>query len=388
MQICGIIAEFNPFHNGHQYIINKSKTDDNCILSVMSGNYVQRGEPALLSKFTRAEAALNCGVDLVIELPSPWSCSCAQNFAYGAVSLLKNCSVDNLFFGSESGDVEVLQSIAKVDKELELTDQDLKSGKTYAKIRQDKLTNILGSSFRKHLNGSNNNLAVEYLKAMLDLKCDFITNTIKRFGAGHDSRETTQNICSATYLREIICKNGDYEAYLPDVVSTLYRECITNGKYIDYTLYEKSVVSHLRRLDDFSDLPDISEGIDNKLKKELKTATSLNDLAEAIKSKRYTLARVRRLLLSAYLDLDNSWFLKEVPYINVLGFTKKGELALKQIAEATDLPIIVSCKPNKTLDEKTKLLLNKECIRNDVYMSLLRNPSPCGLDYTRGLIKK
>lgn len=388
MQICGIVAEFNPFHNGHQYIINKFKTADNCILSVMSGNYVQRGEPALLSKFARAKAALNCGVDLVVELPSPWSCSCAQNFAFGAVSLMKNCNVDKLVFGSELGDIDTLYSIAKADKDLVITEQELKSGKTYAKIRQEKLSQLLGEKFIEHLTGSNNNLAIEYLKAMSDLDCRFLAETVKRFGAHHDSAETTESICSATHLRELISSEQEFASYVPYEILEIYQSHINNGKYLDYQHYKKSVVSYLRRIEDFSNLPDISEGIDNKLKKELISATTLDGLAEAIKSKRYTLARVRRLLLSAFLDMDNEWFLKEAPYINVLGFTEKGEAALREIANSTKLPIVISCKPNKELSEKAKLLLEKECMRNDVYMSLLSNPSPCGLDYTNGIIKK
>ena len=124
-----------------------------------------------------------------------------------------------------------------------------------------------------------------------------------------------------------------------------------------------------------------------KLFKELRNANSYEELMNSVKSKRYTLARIRRLLLSAYLNLDSEWFLKEVPYINVLGFTPKGEAALKQIAEVSKVPIVVSCKPNRTLTSKAQKLLNDECLRNDLYMSLLFSPSPCGSDHTNGLIK-
>ncbi len=387
MQICGIIAEFNPFHNGHQYIINKTKTDNNCILSVMSGSYVQRGEPAIFSKYLRAEAALHSGVDLVVELPSPWSCSCAQNFSFGAMSLLKNCHIDKLFFGSESGDVEGLRSLAIADRKLKLTENDLKSGKTYAQIRQQKLIDELGTNFESYLSGANNNLGIEYLKAMLDLDCDFEIETIKRTGAEHDSEVATDSICSATYLRDRI-KNGEpFKEYVSDSNFELYKNCINDGKYLDYKYFEREIISFLRRLESCDSLPDISEGIDNKLKKELATATSFGDLLTAVKSKRYTLARVRRLLLSAYLQHDKRWFLKEVPYINVLGFTKIGELALRKIAEVSTIPIVISCKPNKPLTKEAEQLLNQECIKTDLYMSLLKSPAACGTDYTNGLIK-
>ena len=387
MQICGIVAEFNPFHNGHQYIINKFSAPENCILSVMSGNYVQRGEPALFSKYTRAEVALKCGVDLVVELPSPWSSSCAQNFSFGAISLLKNCGIDKLFFGSESGDLEILRNIATADRNLKLEDVQLKSGKTYAQLRQEVLSRQLGIDCEKILEGANNNLGIEYLKAMLDLDCDFTVETLSRSGADHDSSLTSDNICSASYLRELIKKEKNIDKYIPTDVVNLYKRSIESGKYIDYSFYERDVISFLRRLTNFDFLPDVSEGIENKLIKEIRNAVNYEELLSNIKSKRYTLARLRRLVLTAYLKIDKQWFLKEVPYINVLGFTKKGEAALKHIVETTKLPIIISCKSNKPLSPQAQQLLNEEHIRNDLYMSLLLTPTRCGTDYTNGIIK-
>lgn len=387
MQICGIVAEFNPFHNGHQYIINKIKASDNCILSVMSGNYVQRGEPSQFSKFLRTKAALECGVDLVVELPSPWSSSCAQNFSYGAISILKNCGINKLYFGSEIGNIEVLRNIAQEDRHLKLSESQLKSGKTFAQLRQSALSEILGTNCDAILKGSNNNLGIEYLKAMLDLECKFEAETISRCGTHHDSHHTSGDICSASYLRELIESDSSIDDFIPCNVSELYNEAINEGKYTDYSFYRRTAFSSLRRFENFEFLPDISEGIEMKLLKELRNANSYEELMNSVKSKRYTLARIRRLLLSAYLNLDSEWFLKEVPYINVLGFTPKGEAALKQIAEVSKVPIVVSCKPNRTLTSKAQKLLNDECLRNDLYMSLLFSPSPCGSDHTNGLIK-
>ena len=388
MQICGIVAEFNPFHNGHQYIINKIKASDNCILSVMSGNYVQRGEPAQFSKFLRAKSALECGVDLVVELPSPWSSSCAQNFSYGAISILKNCGISKLYFGSEIGNVEVLRNIAQVDRHLKLSESQLKSGKTFAQLRQTALSEILGTNCDTVLKGANNNLGIEYLKAMLDLECDFETQTIARCGTNHDSNLTSGDICSASYLRDLIETNRNIDDFVPRNVIDLYNEAINEGKHTDFTFYRRTAFSFLRRFKNFEFLPDISEGIEMKLLKELRNANSFEELMDRVKSKRYTLARIRRLLLSAYLKLDSEWFLKEVPYINVLGFSPKGEAALKQIAEVSKVPIVVSCKPNRPLTSEAQKLLDEECIRNDLYMSLLVSPMPCGCDHTNGLIKQ
>ena len=323
MKICGIVAEFNPFHNGHQYIINKIKGDNTCILSVMSGNFVQRGEPAVFSKFTRAEAALNCGVDLVVELPSPWSASCAQNFSYGAISLLKNCEIDKIVFGSETDSIDSIKKIAKTDRNLTFTEADLKSGRTYAQIRQNALSKQIGIDCAEILEGANNNLGIEYLKAMMDLDCNFEAEAIKRCGADHDSTVKSEDICSASYLREQIKNGNSFDSYIPQQSSLLYEQNLKSGRYMDFEFFERDILSYLRRLPSFGKFPDVSEGIDNKIFKELRTAGSYQELLMNIKSKRYTLARIRRILLAAYLDMNCDWFLKEVPYINVLGFKKR-----------------------------------------------------------------
>jgi len=387
MQICGIVAEFNPFHNGHQYIINKFKTKDNCILSVMSGNYVQRGEPSLFPKHIRAEAALNCGVDLVIELPSPWSSSCAQNFAFGAISLMKNCGVDKVVFGAESDDIAPLLSIAEADRTLKLDDADLKSGKPYAQIRQEALSQRLDTDCSQILNGANNNLGVEYLKSMADLNYEPRVETVKRRGAEHDSDHNSDNICSASHLRNLITAETQFQQFVPSLAAKKYTDSKAKGKITDYNYYERELLSYLRRVENFKELPDIAEGIDNKIAKAVKSCNSYDELLQSVKSKRYTLARIRRILLSAYLQHNKNWFLKEVPYINVLGFTKNGEVALKQISNNTSLPIVVSCKSNKPMDPAAQQLLEQECKRNDIYMSLLNSPSPCGSDHTTKIIK-
>ncbi len=388
MQICGIVAEFNPFHNGHSYIINKIKDENNCVLAVMSGNYVQRGEPALFDKFTRTKAALSEGVDLVIELPSPWACSCAQNFSFGAVSLLKECKVDKIAFGSELGNSKLLTEIAKTDLDLKIDKTSLKSGQTYAQIRQKLLCDLLGKECEDVLEGANNNLGIEYIKSCILQNFSPVIETIERSGATHDSLQTCDNIASATYLRKQI-NNGIFPiSFIPESGVLLYENCINTGKFLDYKLFQKLTITQLRRINDFSKLPDISEGLDNKIKNEIRNTGTYQELLEAIKSKRYTLARIRRIILAAFLDIDSQYFLKPVPYINVLGFSKKGEIALKQIANTTSLPIIISCKASKTLDNETEILLNNECRRNDIYMSMLYTPEPCGSDYTNGIIKK
>ena len=382
MKIAGIISEFNPFHNGHKYIIDQIKKENDCLVTVMSGNFVQRGEPAFLDKHPRAHAALKAGVDLVVELPSPWSASFAGNFAFGAVSLLKELNIQSLYFGSETNDIEALETIAKIDEELK---PGLFGGITFAKGREQELSKIknIDSSLLK---GANNNLAIEYIKARNKLNCDFQVKCIERIDSIHDSDIKSENICSASYLRNNFSKENALK-YIPVEALAPTNDEISKGYYIDYERFSIAVITYLRRLKDFSNLPDISEGIENKLKKEIQNAKDYNELIFSIKSKRYPLARIRRLILSAFLDMDNSYSLKPVPYINVLGMTKKGEEIIKFVAQNSNLPIIMSGKSSKPLDKETELLLNNEYIRNDIYSSLLKSSYPCGRDLRSRIIK-
>lgn len=382
MQIAGIISEFNPFHNGHKYIIDKIKEENDCLVTVMSGNFVQRGEPAFLDKHPRAHAALKSGVDLVVELPSPWSASFAGNFAFGAVSLMKELGINSLYFGSETSNVDELEKIAEIDAEIK---PGLFGGVTFAKARQNELSKIKDVDI-SILKGANNNLAIEYIKARNKLECDFQVKCFERMDAQHDSEIKSDSICSASYLRSNFTSENALK-YIPVEAYSITNNEISNGYYLDYDKFQLAVITYLRRFKNFESLPDISEGIENKLKKEILNAKDYNELIFAIKSKRYPLARIRRLVLSAFLEIDDEYTLEPVPYINVLGMTKRGEEIIKAIASTSPIPIIMSGKSSKPLDNKAELLLNSEYIRNDVYSSLLKNPYPCGRDFKSRIIK-
>lgn len=384
MKVSGIIAEFNPFHNGHKYIVDSAKKTSDCVIAIISGNYVERGTPAYFSKFVRAKAAIENGVDLVVELPSPWSTSFAQNFAIGGVSLLKELNVDNIVFGCENDELEKLETIATNDTFV--FDKDFKG--TYANARQQAIENNLGKEYSKLLETPNNNLAIEYIKAAKLLNFDTNFKAIKRIGVGHDENEVTDNIASASKIREMLKSGENIDSLVPEQSNKIYCTALKNKEYLCEEKFSNAVISQLRRFNNFKELPEISEGIENRLEKAILKASNYNELLELIKTKRYTLARVRRLVLGAFLGIDSSWLHKEVPYINVLGFSKAGEKHLKAISEELLKPLIFSMKPNKPLDKQVELLLNKECERNDVYMSLLRCPLPCGSDFTNRIIKR
>lgn len=384
MKASGIIAEFNPFHNGHKYIIDSAKKNCDCVVTVISGNFVQRGSPAYFSKFARAKAAIENGADLVIELPSPWSASFAQNFAIGAVSILKELNVDNIVFGCENDELQKLKAIANNDN----FDFNKNFNGTFATARQQAIEKSLGKEYAKLLSTPNNNLAVEYIKAAnaLDFKTEF--SAIKRIGTEHDSDEISGNIASASKIREIFANNNDAKNFIPKNANEIYKTAIENGEYISQEKFSGTIISQLRKFNAFENLPELSEGIENRLQKAITSARDYDSLLDLIKTKRYTLARIRRLVLAAFLELDSTWLHKPVPYLNILGFSKNGESYLREISNYINAPLIFSMKANKPLDKATELLLNKECERNDVYMSLLHNALPCKSDYTYGILKR
>lgn len=386
MSTIGIIAEFNPLHNGHEYLISKAKKLGN-VVCVMSGNFVQRGDFSVYPKEIRFESALACGCDLVAELPTPWAMSTAQNFALGSVFILNALGCDTIMFGSECGEIEPLISIADIleSKSFSLRlAEELKKGITFAAARENAVK-LCGGDYSL-LSGTNNNLAIEYILAARNINKALKFKTIKRLGAMHDTlREDT--FVSATLLREKI-KEADLkflEKHTPKSAYELYKNspvCSIDGK-------DLSILSLLRKKSEieFKNLPDISEGLDNKIYNSIRLATSLEELYNSIKVKRYTLARIRRLVLCAALDVNNSFFLKTPPYIRIGGMNKKGEKILKNATKNSPVPIVVKPAQINALDDVSKSLFETENRATDLYNLFLSAPQKCGSEYTRKIIK-
>lgn len=384
MTISGIIAEFNPFHNGHQHIISKMKEQSDCVIAVMSGNYVQRGEPAIFTKYLRAEAALLCGVDLVIELPTPWSTGGADSFAYGAVSILMNAGANALYFGCEQKNIDKLIAVAKADINLVVNTA---PNETFAKARERAISEELGIDCSDILGSPNNNLAVAYIKAAEVLGADFRLNPVQRIGAEHDSRVFTRTVCSASYLRENIENGLLLDEFIPSKANTLYKVAMQSGQYLNRSNFKFAAFLKLRAMYDYSKLPDLSEGLENRLSKAVKLSRSYDEVLKSAKTKRYTEARIRRLILSAFLDSEKSQNKVPVPYLNILGMTKRGEAQIKRIANSAKIPLIYSGKASFPLDKDGEILLNKEVIRNNIYSALLYSPRPSYEDFTNKIIK-
>lgn len=387
LSITGIIAEFNPLHSGHKYLINEAKKQG-AVVCIISGNFVQRGDAAIFEKRLRAEMALRCGADLVIELPVCYSMSTAQNFCLGGVSMLSAIGCDTLMFGSECGDIEKLVKTSEILNSKEFSNKLpalLEKGLTFAKARQiaaEECGAPVGI-----LEGANNNLGIEYITAACNINSNIAFSTVKRLGAMHDSGDLCQAFASASALREKI-KQNDFpacEKYFPNEIKQL----IKSASFSDISLLEPAIMAILRTKikEDFYRLPDLSEGIENKLFSAIKTSTSLEELYNTVKVKRYTLARIRRLVLSAFLGLDNRLFLKTPPYMRVLGFNKIGESLLRANTQHSPIPVVMRVSEIENLGDDAKYMLNTECRATDLYSLSFKTPLKCGLEYTSELIK-
>lgn len=387
LSVTGIISEFNPLHTGHALLLKKAK-ERGTVVAVISGNFVQRGDLAILEKRIRARAALICGADLVLELPAAYSMSTAQNFALGGVSALKAAGCDALLFGSESGDIRELTAACEILKAKEFPEKlnaYLATGMTFAAARERAACDM--GLKRGVLSGANNNLAVEYLAAAGNIGADFEFVTLKRQGAGHDSPEVSGGYASASLLRERLL-SGDYDfcrEYIPENVFSL----LEPSNIADIRRIESAVLAVLRTrtLSELKSLPDISEGLENKLFSAIRVATDLKDLYNRVKVKRYTLARIRRLALSAFIGLDSTFFMKPPPYIRVLGFNERGMALLKKKSANSAVPVVTRVSEIKKLSEPALKLFETECRATDLFALALPTPAPCGLEYTSKIIK-
>ncbi|MBQ6815934.1 MAG: nucleotidyltransferase family protein [Clostridia bacterium] len=387
----GIVAEFNPFHLGHKHLISNAKANNEGIICVMSGNFVQRADTAVFSKSERCLAALKNGADLVIELPTPWAISNAEGFAFGALSLLGNTKIVNkIYFGSECGNTQKLSNTAQVisSKEFNLkVSEKLKSGKTLAKIRSD-ILNAEHPELYGILDEPNNILGIEYMLAAKKLGCNFNFETINRIGAKHDSK--LANItASASYIREniLLGNKQDILNFVPNETAL----SINNGVFANLKNLETAILYSLRANNTpkrYANLPDVSEGLENRIVKAVENSATLEELYQNIKTKRYTLSRIRRIILWAFLGINTLPLGATPPYIRVLGFNKKGEQLLKQIEQKSEIPVIKKAADAKNLTGFAKEIFETECRATDIWNLALNIPQRCGGEYLYKIVKE
>ena len=367
MKILGLIVEYNPFHNGHLYHLQKSieETKATHTVAVMSGNFLQRGEPALFDKYTRAHAAVKNGVDLVIELPTMFACQSAEIFSHGAITLLNslNC-VDSICFGSEEGDIKILNTISKIlvdePNEFKISlkkylDEGMlfptaRSLALFDYINKYKLLDISKEKLLDILNSSNNILGLEYIKSILKLNSQIKPHTITRIQSAYNSETIESNICSATAIRKLL-KDLNNVSSISNVVPydtlELIKDKIDNNFYPMFDDNYFDILSSIivRDKNILNTYFDVNEGIENKIYQSIFTSSTLDDLKESVKSKRYTMTKIKRTLNNILLgitknDMDKVKNIDKIPYIRILAFNDKGREIIKNIKNNSDISII------------------------------------------------
>ena len=389
MSVIGIVCEFNPFHNGHKYLIDSVKKDGDTVVCVMSGNFVQRGEPAIADKRIRAETALLCGADLVIELPVAFSMARAQTFARGGIKILDSLGVvDTLAFRSECGNVERLERTVEAIESEQVNNEiieNLKTGETYASAREKAVRKIFGSDLAEILRNPNDILAVEYISALNFLYSKIKPQAIKRISVSHDSPKTDGTFASASLIRDKM-KNGEkYKEYMPKDAFEILEKAVNEGNApADYAKLDIAILAFLRKAtaEDFSDVPDVSEGIENRIIAAARNAKTLDEVFDNAKTKRYTHARIRRIVLCAFLGIKNSHLADGLPYIRILGFTDKGRELLHQAVKTASLPITVRLSDISNLGTNSKQIFKLESTATDIYNLTLPQIRESGTEMT------
>ena len=400
--VSGIICEYNPFHKGHEYHIRKTRdAGADFIICIMSGAFVQRGTPAILDKWSRAYAALTGGADMVIELPSVYAVSPAEMFAFGAVSLLDKLNVcTHLSFGSLH-DASELLDIARLllDEPSEFKEAlsvNLSRGLSYPSALAIALSEYTNNpQTHQILADSNNVLGIEYIRAILKINSKIKPQTVKRIGSMHNDTSIGE-FSSSTAIRKALSE-GDYSAAfssMPDYSAAILRDLIENGRVFSPKEYELICLYALRRADaDYlACLADVAEGLENRLKAFAKCST-LEDVISGVKSKRYTRARITRLITYCVLGLTQK-LLADCGYANgpgyarVLGYKKSACALIDMIKEKSSVPIITSVAQAPPLSPESKLTLQADIRANDIQALTFDNPGrrAGATDYTHPLV--
>ncbi|MFR8104615.1 MAG: nucleotidyltransferase [Clostridia bacterium] len=407
-KVLGIIAEYSPFHNGHLYhlVESKNRAGAEAVICVISGNFMQRGIPSVIDKWTKTEMALLCGADLVIELPTVYSISSAENFAQGAIKILNSLKlIDTISFGSETSDIQILDKFASVlyqePKEyVSILNHELSKGFSYPKARENALLMYL-NDIRKYANvlsSPNNILGIEYLKALKRLKSPITPMTIKREKVGYHDNSTVNGFASATAIRKMITqeKFKEIQNVVPENIYSILEEKIKKGNTVPgIERFEKEILYTFRKmsLSQIAELPDVNEGLEHSIKKAASSCNNIKDFITIVKSKRYTQTRIQRIALYALLGItkkDIAISQKVTPYIRVLGFNSIGKHLISEINLLNPkLDIIVSVKRYLDIisNKNLKRLLETDILATDMYTLGYEYDSWANLDFTKKVVE-
>ncbi len=384
MRIAGIIAEYNPFHNGHLYQLRQTLSQGAThTVAVMSGSFVQRGDVAVCSKWARAKMALLNGVDLVIELPTPYALSSANTFARAGVFLLNQLG--------DEGDAKTLKKVAKsiaVAEQSREMSVFLKDGDSYPRAREKAVQKLYGDHYAEIMTKANNALGIEYLRAINQINPNIQAITIKREQAEHDSGIAGKDIASASYLRELVEKNeiSSLKQFMPSSAFAVLENEIERGLApVMQANLNQALLYCLRKktLEEFSLLPDVSEGLENRLYRMAQIATSVEKFYDIVKTKRYTHARIRRIAYSALLDIQKENQIGMPKYIRVLGANEKGFEILAKAKETVSIPVATKFA---SLYEKSSPEIEIDIRATDIYSLAQPKVQPGKQDFINNTI--
>ena len=397
----GIIAEYNPFHNGHLYQIQKAKelTGADTVIAVMSGNFTQRGDTSLINKFEKAKIALQNEVDMVIELPTIYSISSAENFVLGGIKILNEIgNIDYLVFGIEEENLEKLQAIADVlvneDDEFKRNiKEELDKGNSYPKAREIVLKKVLSSeNVENIMQKPNNILAIEYLKALKTTNSKIKPFAIKRKNTMHNDENINENYASGTYIRKLFIENNfnEIKKVVPKYTYERLLELKNQGTYVSsINDFSDIVIYKIRTMtkEEISKIADVNEGLENSIKLASTTCKTIDEIIEKVSTKRYTKTRISRILTYILLDITKSEMEQSKnanQYIRVLGVNKKCEGILKTI---NNDKLITSLKKFEENNGENQLL-NIDKKATEIYTIKYQKSVQANLDYTSKFIIK
>ena len=380
MKTAAVICEYNPFHYGHKYQLEQTrKLGATHIVAVLSGSFTQRGDVAVFDKYTRARTALENGADLVLELPVKYSLCAAEGFARGAVGIISALGcVDMLSFGSECGSIPALKEAAGAVEYAVRTpvfELLIEGGKSYPAALAEAVNKYYTEDVYQTISSPNNTLAVEYIKALDDIGSSIEPVTVLREGAAHDSDEEEAQFISASLIRKKILTGEKYADFAPEI----------NAPTADIHRLETAILAKLRcmKQEDFEQVYDAAQGLAERLYKAVRKACTLEELYFLTKTKRYTLARIRRAVLCAFLGVEKKMLHEKDAYIHILGMNGRGREVLAAAKKSScTLPLDTSLKALMSTSREAHRQGAFEARCGDVYSLAFEKPRPCGTDFT------
>ena len=389
MSVIGIVCEFNPFHNGHKHLIDSVKAGGDIIVCVMSGNFVQRGEPAIFPKEVRVKSALVNGADIVLELPFLYATASAEIFASSAVKILDAFGCDKIAFGTENTTLNQLENAVEIllsndfDEKIK---KYLEGGLSYPKARQMAFEEF---NCDCDISSPNNILAIEYISAIKKNNYSITPITVNRKGANYNDNFAIDDFASATHIRNLINNNKDFQKHVPENAYQIYKNALVNGEYLNAEKFNILALSILRSISTINpEIANMAEGLENRIASAVKISSNLAEIYDNVKTKRFTHSRIRRAVLSCVMNVTNDDLHIPVPYCRLLGFNTEISGKLGNLVKKCSLPYVVNYSDILKLNSDNALrVFELENKSTDLYNLALKKTGNCSTEMTYPVIK-